>query len=480
MGPDFFRPAAPAVEGYTPEPLSAHTASTDVSGGEAQSFVQDMDIPGRWWELFHSQPLNSLIEQAVKNNPTMQAAQAALRQAKENVYAQQGFYYPNIQGNFSWSHQQNPVETLAPTLTSNAPIFSLYTPQASVSYVPDVFGGNRRQVESLKALSESQRFQLEATYLTLTSNVAVAAIQEASLREQIAATEKVIRIENEQLDILRRQNALGAIAKADVVAQETVFAQTQATLTPLKKQLAIQRDQLTALAGRFPSDQPAEKFELSNLQLPQDLPVSLPSKLVEQRPDIRAAEEQLHAASAQVGVAIANMLPQITLNASAGSTATMFSQLFTHGTNFWSLAGSLTQPIFDGGILLHRKRAAEAALDQATALYRSTVITAFQNVTDTLRALQYDADAVKAQVAAEHAAAESLEISRRQLQLGAISYIALLNAEQAYQQAVINVAQARSSRYADTAALFQALGGGWWNRSDIASAQTTAVDSDHH
>ncbi len=480
VGPDFFRPSSPAVKGYTAEPLPAQTASTHGPGGEAQRFAADMDIPGRWWELFRSPALNSLIAQALAHNPTLEAAQAALRQARENVYAQQGAFYPGVQAGFSFSRQQNAIGTLAPTLISGSPLFSLYTPQVSVSYVPDVFGANRRQVESLQALSESQRYLLEATYLTLTSNVVVAAIQEASLRAQIAATEQVVQIESEQLDILRRQNALGAIAQADVVAQETALAQTQASIMPLRRQLALQRDLLAALAGRFPDDEPVERFELSDLELPRTLPLRLPSMLVEQRPNIRVAEAQLHAASAQVGVATANLLPQITLTADAGSTATMLSGLFTHGTGFWSLAAGLTQPIFEGGTLLHRKRAAEAALDQAAAQYRSTVIAAFQNVADTLRALQYDAEAVKAQAAAESAAADSLDISRRQLQLGAISYLALLNAEQAYQQSVINLVQARASRLADTAALFQALGGGWWNRGDADAAGTRTTGYDHH
>jgi NodT family efflux transporter outer membrane factor (OMF) lipoprotein len=278
---------------------------------------------------------------------------------------------------------------------------------------------------------------------------------------------------------LRAQYTLGAIAMADVVAQEATLAQAELTLPSLQKQLAQQRDLVAALAGRFPIGEPDEKFELSTLELPQDLPLSLPSKLVEQRPDVRSAEAQLHAASAQVGVAIANQLPQITLSASGGTTATQISQLFTSGTGFWSLAGALTQPLFDGGTLLHRKRAADAALEQAAAQYRSTVITAFQNVADVLHALHYDAAALNASLRAERAAAAGLDIAGQALQLGSISYLSLLNAEQAYQQTVIALAQARANRYADTAALFQALGGGWWNRGDVASVQAETSGGDH-
>ena len=479
VGPDFERPSSPDAAGYTREPLPAQTVSTDMAGGEAQRLIQGLDIPGQWWTLFHSPSLNALIEQSLKANPNLEAAQAALRQAQEGVYAQEGFFYPTVQASFSPSRQKNATGTIAPTLTSGEPLFSLYTPQVSVSYTLDVWGGNRRQVESLQAQADALRFQLEATYLTLTSNVVAAAVQEASLRAQIAATDEVIRIEREQLELLRSQYGLGAIAMADVVAQEATLAQTEATLPPLQKQLAQQRDLLSALAGRVPSAEPDETFELAALDLPQELPLSLPSKLVEQRPDVRSAEEQLHAASAQVGVAIANQLPQITLSANIGSSATQMSQLFTSGTGFWSVAGNLLQPLFDGGTLLHRKRAADAALQQAAAQYRNTVITAFQNVADALHALYYDAAALNASLRAELAAAESLDIGRHALQLGSISYLSLLNAEQTYQQTVIALAQARANRYADTAALFQALGGGWWNQPEAASAQAGTPTGEH-
>lgn len=466
VGPDFERPAAPEANGYTRDPLEAKTTSAEGQGGEGQRFVRDLDIPAQWWTLFHSKALDTLIETTLANNADLQTAQAALRIARENYLAQQAVYYPSIDTGFNASRNKN-SNTLSPTLAvPGIPYFNLYNAQVNVSYVLDVFGGNRRQVESLAAQAEAQRFQLEAAYLTLTSNVVAAAVQEASLRGQIAATEDIVKVETEQLDILRRRNALGDAAGADVKAQEAALDQAQANLLPLKKQLALQRDLLTALAGRLPSNEVAETFDLATLTLPQDLPVSLPSKLVEQRPDIQAAEANLHTASAQVGVAIANMLPEITLSANIGSVATQANELFMPGNGFWSIAGGLAQPIFEGGALLHKTRAARAALDQAAAQYRSTVVTAFQNVADTLRALQNDADALKATSAADRAASDSLAISKKLLQLGDISYMALLNAEQTYQQAVINRVQAEANRYADTAALFQALGGGWWNRSD--------------
>lgn len=468
VGPDFVRPTAPTVDRYTQQLLPAQTSSVEVKGGEAQHFVENMDIPGQWWALFHSKPLNDLIERALKANPDLEAAKAALRGAWENVYAQQGAFFPSVDASFNPTRQKAAAVLSSPLANGNNP-YSLHTAQVAVAYAPDVFGGTRRQVESLKAQADSQRFQLEAAYLTLTSNVVAAAIEEAALRGQIEATGKIIEFQSTSLALLKRQYELGQIATLDVVAQEAALAQTQAMLPPLEKQLAQQRDLLSRLAGRLPSETLAEEFELSSLQLPQELPVSLPSTLVAQRPDVRTAEEQLHSASAEIGVNIANRLPNISLSANLGSSVTSISQLFASGTGFWALSANLTQPIFQGGTLLHRLRAAEAAYDQAASQYRSTVLTAFQNVADTLHALQSDADALKAAVAAERAAARSLSIAQRRLELGDVSYLELLNAEQTYQQAKINLVQSLANRYADTAALFQALGGGWWHRSDILS-----------
>ena len=469
VGPNFRRPAPPSATGYTPDPLPEETASATGPTGEAQRFAAGRDIPGQWWTLFHSKPLNALIEQSLTANPTLTAAQAALRQARENVYAQQGAYYPQIGAGFSASRNLTPLGAVSPASASGSPYYSLITPQLNVSFVPDIFGANYRAVESLKAQEENQRFMLEATYLTLTSNVVAAAVQEASLRGQIAATEETIQIEANLLGILHKQLDLGQVAGADVAAQEAALAQAQLALPSLQKQLAQQRDLLTALAGRVPSDEVAERFELAMLDLPLDLPVSLPAKLVDQRPDVRAAEAAMHAASAEIGVAVAARLPQISLTGQVGSSANEFSRLFTPGNNFWTIAAGVTQPIFQGGTLLHKQRAAEAGFDQAAAQYRNTVLTAMQNVADALHALQSDADALRAAVAAERAAGRSLAITRSQLQLGQIAYLALLNAEQTYQQARLALVQAQANRLADTAALFQALGGGWWNRPDVAT-----------
>lgn len=468
VGPNFRRPAAPALADYARPSLAAKTASVDVAGGADQRFVRDQEIPHRWWTLFESPPLNALIEKALNASPTVVAAQAALRQARELVHAQQGAFYPTVQANFSASRQKA-SNALSPPLSTDQLTYNLYTTQGTLSFTPDVFGGNRRQVESLRGLADSQRFQVQAAYLTLTSNLASAAIQEASLRGQLAATYEIVDINTKSLELVRRQFELGAVARLDVAAQEAALAQVQQTLPPLQKQLEQTRNLLTALSGRLPSDEPEEKFELAALRLPHDLPVGVPSTLVEHRPDVRAAEAQLHAASAQIGVALANRLPQFTIIGTGGGVSTMFTQMFTAGNQFWSILGNAAQTLFDGGTLLHQQRAAEAAFEQAAAQYRSTVISSFQDVADALYALQADAEALRAAVAAEQATKVTLDLTLAAQRLGAVNYLALLSAQQAFQQALLTRVQAQANRLSDTVALFQALGGGWWNADGEAA-----------
>lgn len=470
VGPDFKRPAAPDVNDYAAGPLSTTVASTPVAGGEAQRFTNGGDIAGDWWTLFHSKPLNDLIELSLTNNPDLKAAQAALSVARENVLAQRGGYFPSVTAGFSASRQKQ-SEVLAPA--PNYPVvpnefqYDLFTPQVSVSYSPDVFGANRRTMESLKAQEQGVRFQMIATYTTLTANVVVTAIQEGAVQLQIDATRHLVELNSNMVQILRYQFAKGYASRLDLVAQESQLAQVIATLPPLLKQSAQLRDVLAVLAGRFPNQAPAEQFELASLQLPVEVPVSLPSQLVAQRPDVLQAEANLHAASAQIGIALANRLPNLTLTANAGSTALSFDKLFSSGTGFWGLGAAATAPLFQGGTLLHQERAAKAAYVQAAEQYRSTVLTAFQNVADTLTALEQDAEGLKASAAAADDAQITLDLSQRQWKDGYISYLALLSAEQACQQARINLVQAQANRFADTAALFQALGGGWWHRADL-------------
>lgn len=469
LGPDFHTPAPPPVTGYTRQPLPAQTESAPVAGGEAQHFTSGNDIPGEWWTLFHSEALNSLVEEAIRANPTLPAAQAALRSAMENVRAQQGLFYPQVSANLS-ANANRQSEALSPVLSNNALFYSLYQTELNASWTPDIFGNNRRQVEALQAQADAQHYQLDAAYLALTANVVAGAVQEASLRGQIEGTQQVIQSIQDALTIMRRQMQEGQISGGEVAAEEAALAQAQQLLPPLEKQLAQERDLLTALAGRLPSDEIAQSFELSALQLPQDLPLSLPSMLVQQRPDIKLAESNMRAANAQVGVAVTNMFPQITISANIGTVASRIGDLVQPENLFWTVGGNLLQPVFEGGRLKHLTRAAEAAYDQSAANYRNTVLTAFQNVADTLHELQSDAELLSAASATETAALRSLNIARRQLELGQIQYLGLLTAQQAYEQALITRIQAQASRFADTAALFQALGGGWWNSQAVVEA----------
>jgi NodT family efflux transporter outer membrane factor (OMF) lipoprotein len=466
VGPDFKKPDAPEVTDYRAIPLSA-TVNSDTQAGEAQRFTKGMDVVEDWWTLFHSKQLDDLIEQALAKNHDLKAAQAALSVARENVLSQRGVFYPTVTAGFSASHQKQSA-ALAPTPSTNALQFSLFTPQVAVSYMPDVFGLNRRTSESLQAQAEAVRFQMIATYTTLTSNVVVTAIQEASVELQIDATNQLIDTSTKILDIVKYQLDKGYASGVDVAAQEVQLAQLRATLPPLIKQSAQLHDLLATLAGQYPSQAPAEKFLLSSMQLPQDLPVTLPSDLVAQRPDVLQAESNLHAASAQIGVAIANRLPNFQLTGNAGTTALEIGQIFASGNDFWSLGAAVLAPIFDGGMLQHLEQAAKDAYVQSAEQYRSTVLGAVQNVADTLVALEQDAEGLKASAAAEAAAKRSLDLAQAQVQDGYAGFLQLLIAQQAYQQARINLVQAQAARFADTAALFQALGGGWWHRTDLA------------
>jgi NodT family efflux transporter outer membrane factor (OMF) lipoprotein len=466
VGPNYKTPPAPQTSGFVPPgSLPAATSSAPLPGGEAQRFVDGLDIPGQWWTLFKSAELNALIERALANSPTLEAAQAALRQANENTAAERGGFYPSVSGQIQGQRQKVSAAAFG---QRGSFIYTLNSASVDVSYTLDAFGGIRRQVEALQAQADYQQFALEASYLSLTANIVTAAVTEASLRAQIAATEDIAHSQSTQLDITQRRVTAGGASRADVLQQQATLQSTLASLPPLRSQLAQQRNQLATYVGSLPADYSGAEINLDSLTLPADLPVSLPSKFVEQRPDVRQYSALLHQATAQIGVATANMLPQLTLTGSYGGEATKFSDVFSSSSVVWSLIGGVTQPIFKGGQLVHQRRAAVAAAQEAAANYRNTVITAFQNVSNTLYALQADADALAAETIAERSAAESLTLVQAQYKSGGASYLQVLTAEQSYQNAAVGLVKARAQRYADTAALFQALGGGWWNRTDLA------------
>jgi NodT family efflux transporter outer membrane factor (OMF) lipoprotein len=464
VGPDFKRPAAPQAQRYTPEELPAHTTASEGPAGAAQTYALGGDIPAQWWTLFRSDKLNALVDQALKGSPDVAAAQAALRQAHENALAQRSGLLPAVDATGSATRQKISGAAFGQP-EAGAVIYSLFNASVNVSYTLDVWGGVRRGIEAQEAQAEYQNFQLEATYLALSTNVVTTAIQEASLRAQIQATEEIIAADQRQLDTVQRQLALGGVSRLDVLTQQTQLANEIAALQPLKKQLQQNRDLLAVLLGQSPDQGLPEEFVLDDLKLPEDLPVSVPARLVEQRPDVRAQQALLHQASAEIGVATSNMLPQITLTGAYGGTSTQFSDLFKSGSNVWNVGAGITQPIFHGGELLHKKRAAVAAFDQALATYRGTVLTALGNVADTLYALDADATTLQQLDTATQAAADTLRVSRVRYEAGSISPLELLIIQRTYNQTRIAQLRAQAARYADTAALFQALGGGWWNRS---------------
>ena len=461
VGPDYQGRAAPATDRFTATPLPTRTASAATQGGVGQRLDIGRDIPGEWWTVFRSPQITTLVERALRANPDVAAAQATLLQAREITRAERGALFPQVSASASAIRQR----TLLPGFGSVTQ--SVYTGALNVSYTLDTFGGIRRQVEQLDAQADYQRFQLEATYLTLAANVVGAAIVEASLQAQIETTRDIIRTYAEALDLTRRRFQLGAVSQIDVLQQQSLLDAQAATLPALQKQLEQQRNQLAVYVGGLPSQYTAPTLDLASLTLPAALPVSLPSRLVEQRPDIKAFAALLHSATAAVGVATANMLPQISLTGSYGRDGSSLANLFTPAGIVWSIASSIAQPIFEGGTLRARKRAAVAALDVAAAQYSSTVNTAFQNVANVLVAIQRDAETLRAALAAQKTAAASLAVAQAQYRAGGGTYFNVLTAEQSDQSARLNLITARAARFTDSVALFQALGGGWWHRADI-------------
>ncbi len=474
VGPNYHQPAPPNVAGYTPTPLPPEAAG----GGLTQLYVTNADISADWWTLYRSPELNSLIASAMQNSPNLVAAENTLLEAEENVRAEQGGFFPTVSGSFQAEREQISSAQLASAGETGAaasgnftiPPFTVYDASVSASYNPDVFGGVRRQVESLVAQADYERYELEAAYLTLTANIVTAAVNEASLAAQIDATRQVIGAEQSQLDILNKQFNFGGVPKADVLNEQATLESAIAGLPSLRSQLAQARNQLADLVGTYPASFHVEDFTLGALTLPENLPVSLPSNLVNQRPDIQEAAAQLHEASANLGVATANMLPQIPLSASFGHEALDSGSLFTPQTLMWSLVAGITQPIFEGGTLSARRKAALYTLRSAGATYQETVLGAFENVANALQALQFDAAALDANDAAAQAAANSLTVTQNQFKLGGQPITAVLTAQTTYQNAIIARVKAQALRLSDTAALYQALGGGWWHRDDAGAA----------
>ncbi|CAN7636275.1 efflux transporter outer membrane subunit [Trinickia sp. LjRoot230] len=458
VGPDFKTPAAPAGSSVTETPLVARTQATPVAGGEAQTFSAGLALDSRWWTAYGNAQLDRLVDEALRASPTVAAAQAALRAAEQQVVAQRGGLFPSVNGTFGATRQKINGATQGIARRGDI-LFTLYNTSIGLSYNFDVFGGVRRGIESQEAARDAQREELQATYQTLAANVVTAALLEASLRAQIAATQELIASAQHQLDLSRQQFEMGGAARSDVLSAESNLASMQASLPPLQQQLAMARSQLAVYLGKPPAEYGETGFDLASLQLPRDIPLMLPSDIVRQRPDIRQAEAQLHEASAAIGVATANMLPQIGLSASIGDAALSLGSLMSSGV--FSLAGNLTQPLFQGGTLNAKRRAAIALYEQSREQYRQTVLLAFKNVADSLRALENDALTLNAQYRAERSASDSLHLIEQRFGLGGANHLELLTAQQQYERSRVAYVQALAARYQDTAALFLALGGDW-------------------
>jgi NodT family efflux transporter outer membrane factor (OMF) lipoprotein len=457
VGPDFKAPEPPKATSYTMTPTPQQTVGIKGQENKTQKFLFTDNIRRQWWTLFECEPLNQLILQGLQNSPTLQAAQASVRQAEENLKGGIGSFFPTVDAQLSASRQKEPKASSG--LNTPPPAFNLFNTSLNVSYSPDIFGILRHQVEALEAQVDYQQFELEAAYLTLTSNIVTTAIQEASLRAQIDVTKELIVSQEKQLQIIKQQLQFGAVSETVILAQEVLIGQTKATLPPLESSLAQTRHALATLVGSLPSEANLPYFRLEDIHLPTELPITLPSHLVQNRPDIKAAEALLQQANAQIGIAKANMFPQLTLTGSIGDIANQPHNLFASSSNVWTIASQLLQPIFRGGALIAKENVSIAAYEQAFASYRQTVLKSFQQVADVLQALVEDAKTHKTLEAAEKAAHKSLKISQKQYQLGAVSFLTLLNAERQYQQTQIGRIKAEATRYADTAALFQALGG---------------------
>jgi len=455
-GPDFVRPEAPPGDRYMREAQPAGTIAAD---GQVQQFRQGETIAADWWRLFNSAELDAAVKEGIANNPNLQAAQASLRQSQSNLKAGYGVFYPQVNANFSATRER--FSPLQFGVATGGSVFNLFTLSAAVSYVIDIFGEQRRTVEALGAQADYQRYTMAATYMTLAGNIVNTMIAWAAYQAQIEATEHLIGIQKEQLGITQTQAEAGTVPYSNVLAIRSQLAVSEGALPPLRQRRDQSEHLLATLTGRLPADRDPPRLDLAKLSLPQYLPLSLPSDLVRQRPDILAAEAQLHTASANVGIATASLFPSFSLDGTYGVSGNTIGTLSDN--KFWSIGPTVNFPLFQGGTLWYRRQAAIEGYQQSLAAYRQTVLSAFAQVADTLKALQHDAESVQAQSAALKSAQHSLALLQANYQAGLVSYVELIVADVQYYQARINYLQALAQRYQDTTALFMALGGGWWN-----------------
>jgi NodT family efflux transporter outer membrane factor (OMF) lipoprotein len=459
VGPNFKQPTAPATAQYTAAGQPELTATAAGHGGAAQHFISGAQVPSRWWESFHCIPLNTLVEDALAHSPTVLQARARLRQAQEDLTAQsRGTLYPALDAQLSVSRQKiDPAAFGFPNVPPSPP-FTLYNAQVNVSYTLDLFGGNRRMIEGTQAQSEYQSYEAQAAELTLAANVVSAAIRQADLQAQVDYTEQLIDTQGRQLAISEVRYQTGGIALEDLESQRSQLEQLRATLPALRAQRQQVDHQLAVYTGKPPAASAIPRFKLEDLQLPADVPLTLPSQLVRRRPDVRASEALWHQAGANVGVATANLFPNLTISGYAGSDRTDISEL-VDSFDIWSIGAKLLQPIFHAGELRAKKRSALAAYDAAAQAYEETVLESLQQVADSLRVLEGDALTLQARELAAEQTAASYAITRQRFDVGGVSELSLLEVQRQQLQASLDRSHAEAQRYADTAALLHALGG---------------------
>ena len=459
VGPDFVRPAAPVADRYTVAPLPATTPAAD---GRTQSLVPNGTSMAEWWRLFESPPLDAVVRQALANSPTLQAAEASLRQSQDNLRAGFGLFYPHATADLGVSRERSAPSQQG--LATRSTVFNLVTLSGTVSYALDVFGGERRAVEGLRAQTDYQRYAMLAAYLPLSANVVNTCIARAAYVAEIRATEQLIGLEQEQLRLTEVQVRAGTAPYANLLSIRSLLSANQAALAPLRQRVGQAEDLLATLEGVVPAQAILPELELTALALPTRLPVSLPSDLVRQRPDILAAEAQWHAANANIGVATAAMFPSFNLTGTSGAAAPNLGRLSAADSRFWSIGPSASIPLFQGGTLWFGRKAAIEAGREAEANYRQTVLGAFAQVADSLQALVHDAEALQAQTEAWHTAGEALGLLQVNYRAGLVAYPDVLVADVQFHEATIAYLPAVAQRHQDTVALFVALGGGWWNQ----------------
>ncbi|MGO9514681.1 MAG: efflux transporter outer membrane subunit [Steroidobacteraceae bacterium] len=458
VGPNFHRPQAPAVTHYSNGADPAITASVQ---GTAQRFNPGAAVAADWWRLFRSPQLDAVIKEAIAGNPGLDAAQASLRASQNNLRSGYGIFYPSIDAEAGATRERLSAASFGEKVPSS--VFNLFTLSATVSYALDVFGGQRRLVEGLRAEVDVARANAQATYLALESNIVNTVVAAAAYRAEIEATQQLIELQKEQVLIAKVQAEAGTVPYSNVLSLQSQLAFFEATIPQLEQKLVQSDDLLATLAGHTPAEWQAPAVRLEDLTLPSELPVSLPSNLVRQRPDVLAAEATAHAASANIGVATAALLPSITLSGSLEAATNSTSSLFPSNGRAWSAGASATAPLFEGGTLWFKRKAAIDDYKQAMDLYRQTVLTAFEQVADSLRGLDHDAAILLAQDEALSSAAEALRLVQANYEAGIATYLDVAVADTQYHQAKIADLQAIAVRYQDTVALFAALGGGWWN-----------------